>query len=155
MRATILIDMPFALSQDVNTLWLRAQSGQIGSLASAAAEADTTLTLRAPLTANLVGVSLLIDNEPISVTAQSADGSSLTISRYAAAFPYMAMLPTPPITAHVAGAPIYQLTYATPWVYMTERYFRPGVQSDVISLGSASKSFGTSASGSLGLTPTS
>ena len=155
VRATILLDLPFALSQDINTLWLRKTAGQVATLAAEVGATDTSFTLRAPPAQSLVDLTVLLDNEPCQVTAQSADGSTLTVLRFAAAFPYMTMLPSEPTTTHAAGSPILQVLYPTPWVYISESYLRPAVQSDVISLGAASKTFGTAASGSLGPTPTS
>ena len=151
IRATINIDFSSPANVvDMNTLWLRAASGPVAILAAAIADAtSTTFTFASPLSASLVGKSLLIDQEPVSVTAQSADNLSVTVQRFLTAFPFMAQLPTQPASAHAAGGGVFELQTETPWVYIAQRYFLPAFQQEVLALGKAAASFGTLSSGSL------
>ena len=155
IRATILLDMQPANVQDVNTLWLRGGSGPVAILATATDATTTTFVFQAPALPSIVGKTLLFDNEPVSVTALSMDGLTATVSRYVDAFPFMALLPFPPTTTHTVGTGGMQLSYNDPWTFIAQKYLRPSFQADINNLGELSASFGTLASGSLALAPTS
>jgi hypothetical protein len=126
VQANITLLLPAALTQDINTLWLRSYTGPMTTLANPAAAADTTLTLTKPPVQPLLGETILVDGEPMIVTAISADSLTLTVTRYLTAFPFMGMLPIQPSGAHAAGAPVYLLTYETPWVWIAEPSSVPG-----------------------------
>lgn len=150
IKATINLDMQPANVIDMNTLWLRAANGPVAILAQAIADATaTSLVFASAAPASVVGSTLLIDNEPVSVTALSSDGLTATVERYAAAFPFMQSLPVQSTSAHTVGAPVMQLIYNTPWEYITYKYLLPQFQAEVNGLGKLAVTFGTVSSGSL------
>jgi hypothetical protein len=150
IRATINLDMQPANVLDMNMLWLRAASGPVAILAQAVPDAsDTALVFSSPAQKSIVGGTLLIDQEPVSVTALSDDGLTATVVRYATAFPFMSSLPVQPSSAHAAGAGAMQLLYDTPWEYITYKYLLPQFQAEVNGLGKLAVTFGTVSSGSL------
>ncbi len=135
---------------DMNTLWLRQAGGPVAILAQAVADQTaTSLVFAEPAAQSIVGRTLLIDNEPVIVTALSADGLTATVQRWRAAFPFMQMLPSAPKDAHAAGAGVLLLQYNTPWDYIAQRYLLPAFQQDVLALGPLAATFGTLASGAL------
>ena len=147
VTATINLQLPPAVVQDVNTHWLSEVTGQIGVLASAVAATDTTITLAAEPSGLSVGQTVLCDSEPMSVTA--TNGAVLTVSRVATAFPFMMGLPVPPTTTHAQGLPVQTLQWSDPWTVIAQEALRPWAQQIVTNLGAKSATFGSVASGSL------
>jgi hypothetical protein len=146
LTCTLNLTLSAAVVIDLNTVWLQHWGATAGTLQSAVADGDTTLTLqRVPDLA--VGAAILVDNEPMTVSGVA--GSTLTVARYATAFPFLAALPTPPTSAHAAGASVYVLNFATPWEMIANLALRPWTQQMVNGLGAASATFGTFVSGSL------
>lgn len=158
VTAQISISLSAAVIQDINTHWLVQASGPVGFLGQAVADADTTITLAvapafAPLTLaqQALGVpvvtALLIDNEPMIMTAQN--GAVLTVTRAASAFPFMALLPSPAKATHAVGASVMVLLYPDPWTMIAQEALRPWAQQVAQGLGSNSATFGAIASGSM------
>jgi hypothetical protein len=150
IQATITLLMQPANVADVNTLWLRQASGPAVLLANAVPDGTaTSFVFQEPAPQSIVGKSILIDNEPLKVTALSTDGLTATVERYTVAFPFLGSLPVQPTVAHAAGAGVFVLVYADPWTYIAQRYLLPAFQADVLALGPAAMTFGTVASGTL------
>jgi len=142
---------------DLNSVWLMSYSGPVGFLTADVGSSDTTVTLNvAPVEpepgltvqqALQVGSSILIGNEPVVVTAIA--GAVVTVSRYAAAFPFLQMLPSQPATTHSTGDSVYLLTYHDPWFMLSINALLPYAQKVVIGLGGNSATFGSSVVGAL------
>src|ERR1039457_5942728 len=114
ITCTLSVTLSAPLVVDLNTIWLRGFSGQVALLAADVSPTDTTLTLQAAIMAPLpgatmqqaamVGSTIKIGNCPMVITAIA--GTTLTVSRWATAFPFLSLLPTQPTMTHAAGAPI-------------------------------------------------
>lgn len=147
VTATIVVQLPPAIVQDINTHWLSEASGPVGFLAAAVAAGDTTITLAAAPSGLSVGQTILCDTEPMSVTA--INGAVLTVSRAATAFPFTLALPVQPTTTHASGAAVYVLQWPDPWTTIAQEGLRPWTQQVVNGLGPKSATYGAMASGSL------
>lgn len=153
----LAVTLSASVVMDLNTVWLSAYSGPIGLLAADVGAADPTMTLaiapaEAPPGLNVqqalqVGSTILVGNEPVLVTAMA--GAVLTATRYAAAFPFLELLPVQPTTTHAAGKPVYLLTYHDPWFMISINALLPYAQQMVIGLGGNSATFGSSVTGNL------
>lgn len=86
-----------------------------------------------------VGQSVLIDGEPMVVTA--ANGNAATLSR--------GILPMATPVAHLGNAQVQILRYATPWEMVSSEALRPYVQNVISALGARSLTLGGQASGSV------
>ena len=150
VTATINITLSPAVIQDINTHWLSQTNAQLGSLQTAMAAGDPSFTLAGSSNSTAqfgVGSTLLIDNEPVQVTA--INGNTYTVSRYLTAFPFMADLLTQPATAHAAGTPVMLIQWPDPWTLIAQEALRPWAQQVTINLGAKSATFGAVASGSM------
>ena len=140
---SVVLSIPVAM--DINTQWLAQKQGSPRTLANAMAATDTSLTLapstslNAPIVA--VGSSLLVDQEPMKVTA--INGAQYTLTRT-----QVTPLVAAP-SAHAAGATVFLLSYPDPWSMIADQALRPYAQQVVIGLGANSAIFGSQASGSL------
>ena len=148
--ANLSLVIPVSLAIDLNTIWLQNYTGQIATLGAPVAATDTAIILEAaPATPFPLNVSVLIDGEPMLVTAVT--GYVLTVSRGVAAYPFLAALGLDPPSAHANGASVCQLLYTRPWDMLLNQALRPWVQQQVIALGGRSVTFGAMASGSITL----
>ena len=145
VTANLAVVLSVPVAMDINTQWLAQKQGSPGSLASAMAATDTSLTLtpsnqpNAPIIT--VGSMLLVDQEPMKVTAINGDQYTLTRTQ-------ITPLVAAP-SAHASGATVYLLSYPDPWSMIADQALRPYAQQVVIGLGANSATFGAQASGSL------
>ena len=145
VTANLSIVLSVPVATDLNTQWLAQRQGSPGTLANAMVATDTSLTLapstslNAPIVA--VGSSLLVDQEPMKVTA--INGAQYTLTRT-----QVTPLVAAP-SAHAAGATVFLLSYPDPWSMIADQALRPYAQQVVIGLGANSAIFGSQASGSL------
>ena len=156
VTVNLAITLSPAVIQDIHTHWLSRASGQAGTLAADVADADTTLTLSVGASSPLLignsgaitpGATILVGNDPLQVV--SIDGSTLTVKRYPAAFPFMALSPVLPTTTHKAGDAVLVLANPDPWTLIANEALRPWAQQVVLGLGAQSATFGSAATGSL------
>jgi len=159
---TVTVNLAITLSpaviQDIHSHWLSRNSGVAGTLAADVADADTSITIGAGSSPGLLmasvspgalvaGVALLVGNDPMQVV--SVAGSALTVKRYPAAFPFMALSPVVPTTAHKAGDAVLVLANPDPWTLIANEALRPWAQQVVLGLGAQSATFGSAATGSM------
>jgi len=62
-----------------------------------------------------VNSSVLIDSEPMIISAIDSTGLIYTVVRAASAYPFLAMLPNQPANTHAIGAGVFAMVYSTPW----------------------------------------
>jgi hypothetical protein len=150
ITAQLNIALPALVVMDLNTIWLQHYNATpIETLAQPCAATDTTLVLTAAAPPELAPGPILVDNEPMLISAIDATRTILTVSRAATSYPFLSALPSPPSTTHAAGASIRTLNYPDPWAMIADLALRPWTVAQVNNLGATSYTFGAQVTGTL------
>ncbi|HVW10892.1 MAG TPA: hypothetical protein VHC90_20035 [Bryobacteraceae bacterium] len=146
MTVTITLTVDEKLVADVDAHWLQQIGASFGRTSAAIDSASGTITvtvdqsqLSQALALPEAGGSILIDGEPMQVTARN--GSDLTLTRGG--------LPLATLGAHASGAAIYPLAYPDPWQMMGVEAFLPRLIAIAQERGPKSATFAMTISGTV------
>lgn len=149
VTASLSITFSQNVLADINTHWMDQTIGSPGTLAADLASTDMTVTLSAPAPSISAGTALLIDHEPMTVTAIS--GATLTVTRgQTQTTPSgTTQFPLAAASAHSSGVQVFILRYPSPWDMVTKEAMLPWTQQVAQQLGTRSATFSSSTNGSV------
>jgi hypothetical protein len=138
VTATLSIQIPAAVQQDINTYWA-SQSTPIGALVADMASADTAIQLSQRQDGIKAGDILIIGSDlraVVSVSAATVTVAPVTLAGFAS-------------SNHATGDKVAVLKFATPFAMVAEQALRPWMQGIISQLGARSATLGGSVTGSV------
>lgn len=149
---TVRLDVTFryAAFQDINTHWLGQIKGNVGSLAASLSDTDTSLTLNAAVHLP-AGSMLLLDQEPMTVSADVNNSTTVPVSRGATQTSPLGSnsIPTAIPASHAAQTVVAVMTFNTPWVKAAEEALGPWALNIGVQLGPRSASYQSQVTGTV------
>lgn len=144
------IQMPYAIFQDIDADWRTQIQGTVGSLSTAIATTDTSLTL-ASATTIASGTCIMIDQEPMTVASDVTNSATVPVSRGTSQTSTLGTnsYPSAVVAAHNANSTITVLTYSTPWSKIALEGFDPYSMSIVQKRGQKSYTLSSTVTGTV------